>query len=227
MLGPPEVAQYLPPGPTTRAEFETFIAWAQQTHQAGRCISFAVVPRDIEAAVGIFQIWPLQPDFGVAEWGFALGRPFWGTGLFFECAPLVIDFAVEALGVRRLESRAAADDPRGNGALRKIGAVREMVMRKCFPCTDGEYRDHVMWSIMADAWKPLSTDPHAAEQARSGSWALMPVRGTQQGPSVGPRRSRGRLGLGAPSNRASAAPEVNAPPATLSFESWVVFQDTE
>ena len=184
MLGPPEVAQFLPPGPTTQEEFETFIAWAQQTRQAGRYISLAVVPRDIETAVGIFQIWPLQPDFGVAEWGFALGRPFWGTGLFLECARLVIDFAFEALGVQRLEARAAAEDRRGNAALWKVGAVREVVMRKCFPCADGEYRDHVMWSIRADAWGPLSADRQAAEPPRAGGWALMPVRGYRGRQSV-------------------------------------------
>ena len=177
MLGPPEVARFLPPGPTTREEFETFIAWAQQTRRAGRYISLAVVPRNIEAAVGIFQIWPLQPDFGVAEWGFALGRPYWGTGLFLECARLVIDFAFEALGVRRLEARAAADDPRGNAVLWKLGAVREVRMRKCFPCADGEYQDHVMWSIRAAAWRPFSAGRKAAEQPPAGGWALMPVRG--------------------------------------------------
>jgi RimJ/RimL family protein N-acetyltransferase len=178
MLGPPEVAQFLPPGPTTQEEFETFIAWAQQTRQAGRYISLAVVPRDIETAVGIFQIWPLQPDFGVAEWGFALGRPFWGTGLFLECARLVIDFAFETLGVQRLEARAAVDDPRGNAALWKVGAVREVVMRKCFPCADGEYRDHVMWSIRADAWGPLSADRQAAEPPRGGVGRSYPSENT-------------------------------------------------
>ena len=178
MLGSPEVAQFLPPGPTTREEFETFIAWAQQTRRAGRYISLAVVPRDLEAAVGIFQIWPLQPDFGVAEWGFVLGRPFWGTGLFLECARLVIDFAIEALGVRRLEARAAAEDLRGNAALWKIGAVREVVMRKCFPCADGEYRDHVMWSIRADAWEPLSVGHKAAQQPRGGVGRSFPSEHT-------------------------------------------------
>ena len=64
---------------------------------------------------------------------------------------MVIDFAIETLGVRRLEARAAADNSRANGALRKLGAVQEGVLRRCF-LVDGQYRDHTMWSILADEW---------------------------------------------------------------------------
>ena len=165
-----EVSQYLPPGPSTEPGFGEFIAWTIRARQLGQNITFAVVPKQLGTTVGFFQIWPLQPDFAVAEWGFALGRQFWGTGLFVECARLVVEFAFDSLGVRRLEARAAVEDHRGNGALRKIGATREMVLRKCFPCWDGVYRDHVMWAIMSDA------APAALEREDSGTWALTPVR---------------------------------------------------
>ena len=82
----------------------------------------------------------------------------------------MVEFAFESLGVRRLEARAAVEDHRGNGALRKIGASREMVLRKCFPCWDGVYRDHVMWAITSGA------RPAALERQGSGTWALTPVR---------------------------------------------------
>ena len=117
MLGVPEVQQHLSPGPTTLEEFQSFITWAQRVRQAGRCICFGVVPKGGETAIGVFQLWPLEPTFKTAEWGFALGRPFWGTGLFLESAQLVAGFAFETLRVNRLEGRAAAENGRGNGAL--------------------------------------------------------------------------------------------------------------
>ena len=74
-----EVSRYLPPGPSTHAGFDEFIGWTIRARQLGQNITFAVVPKQLGTTVGFFQIWPLQPDFAVAEWGFALGRPFWGV----------------------------------------------------------------------------------------------------------------------------------------------------
>ena len=54
----------------------------------------------------------------------------------------MVHFAFEAVGVHRLEARAAVRNGRGNGALRKIGAVQEGVLRKSF-LKDGEYLDQV------------------------------------------------------------------------------------
>jgi ribosomal-protein-alanine N-acetyltransferase len=82
-----------------------------------------------------------------AEWGFAIGAPFWGTGAFLESARLVVDFVFGAMGVHRLEARAAARNGRGNGVLGKLGAVREGLLRKSF-LRDGEYVDQVLWSIV-------------------------------------------------------------------------------
>ena len=154
MLAVPEVQQHLSPGPTTLEEFQSFIAWVQRAREAGRYICFGVIPKGCEAAIGVFQLWPLEPTFTTAEWGFALGRPYWGTGLFLECARLVAEFAFETLGTHRLEGRAAAENGRGNGALRKLGAVPEGTLRKCFVCS-GAYRDHVMWSLLAEDWRRI------------------------------------------------------------------------
>jgi RimJ/RimL family protein N-acetyltransferase len=111
-----------------------------------------VVPKGFDTAVGIFQVRSLEPGFGAAEWGFALGREFWGTGLFADGARLVLDFSIDVVGAHRLEARAAVANGRGNGALRKIGAVQEGVLRRSF-LRDGQYHDQVLWSILAEDWR--------------------------------------------------------------------------
>ena len=103
-------------------------------------------------AVGIFQLRSMEPGFGSGEWGFALGSHFWGTGLFAEGARLVLNFAVDVVGIARLEARAAVANGRGNGALRKIGAVQEGVLRRSF-LRNGQYHDQVLWSILAEDWR--------------------------------------------------------------------------
>jgi len=152
LLGEPEVARFISPPPTTVEGFERFIAWARQERSAGRYICFAVVPQGMDTAVGIFQIRQLDGPSGTAEWGFALGRSLWGTGVFRAAARLTVDFAFDTLGVHRLEARAAVGNGRGNGALAKIGAVREGVLRRSF-LRHGQYHDQALWSIVRDDWR--------------------------------------------------------------------------
>ena len=152
MLTAEEVSRFISPPPTTVEGFEKFITWAHAERQAGRYVCFAVVPHGMNAAVGLFQLRQLEPGFASAEWGFALGSAFWGTGIFIDSGQLVVDFAVETVKIDRLEARACVANGRGNGALRKLGAVQEGVLRRSF-LKNGEFLDQMLWSILAEEWK--------------------------------------------------------------------------
>ena len=149
LLTTEEVTRFISPPPTTVEGFERFIQWAQRERAAGRYTCFAVVPDGYDTAVGLFQVRQLDPTFGTAEWGFALGSAFWGSGLFVAGADLVIDFAFDVIGVSRLEARAAIENGRGNGALRKIGAVQEGILRKSF-VRNGRQLDQSLWAILPE-----------------------------------------------------------------------------
>ncbi len=151
MLATEEVARFITPPPTTIEGFERFIEWTHLQRTQGTYACFAVVPEGMDTAVGIFQVRQLDPSFAAAEWGFAIGSPFWGTGVFADGARLTVDFAFSVLGVHRLEARAAEKNGRGNGALAKIGAVREGVLRKSFQ-RNGDYLDQILWSIVREDW---------------------------------------------------------------------------
>jgi RimJ/RimL family protein N-acetyltransferase len=162
MLTTEEVARFISPPPTTVQGFERFIAWTHRERAAGNYLCFAVVPQGMDTAVGIFQVRALEPGFGTAEWGFALGSQFWGTGLYAEGARLVLDFAFDVVGAHRLEARACVANNRGNGALRKIGAVQEGVLRRSF-VRNGVHYDQVLWGILAEDWilQRLAQQPYA------------------------------------------------------------------
>jgi RimJ/RimL family protein N-acetyltransferase len=145
------VVRFISPPPSTLDGFERFVAWSHRERAAGHVASFCVVPRNSDVAIGLFQVRSLEPDFGSAEWGFAIAQEFWGTGAFADAATLVLDFAFTVLGTHRIEARAATVNGRGNEALRKLGAVREGVLRKSF-VRGGEYYDQALWTIRADEW---------------------------------------------------------------------------
>jgi RimJ/RimL family protein N-acetyltransferase len=152
MLTTEEVSRFISPPPTTVEGFERFIAWTHRERQAGNYACFAIVPDGMTTAIGIFQVRSLEPGFGTAEWGFCMGSAFWGSGIFVEGARLILDFAFDVIGARRLEARAAVANGRGNGALRKLGAVQEGLLRRSF-LRNGQYHDQVLWGILADDWQ--------------------------------------------------------------------------
>ena len=151
LLTTEEVTRFISPPPTTVEGFERFIQWAQAERQAGRYVCFAVVPNGHDTAVGLFQVRQLDPLFGTAEWGFALGSAHWGSGLFVAGAELILEFSFDVIGVHRIEARAAVENGRGNGALRKIGAVQEGILRKSF-VRGGKHLNQALWAIVEDDW---------------------------------------------------------------------------
>jgi RimJ/RimL family protein N-acetyltransferase len=152
LLTTEEVARFISPPPSTVEGFERFITWAARQRAAGSYVCFAVTLDESDTAVGIFQLRSTEPGFATAEWGFALGSPYWGTGIFEKGAALVMEFAFETVGVHRLEARAAVRNGRGNGALRKIGAVQEGILRKSF-LRNGEYLDQMLWTVLDEDWR--------------------------------------------------------------------------
>ena len=54
--------------------------------------------------------------------------------------------------VHRLEARAAILNGRGNGALRKLGAVEEALLRRSLP-HNGQSLDQMLWSMLRADWR--------------------------------------------------------------------------
>lgn len=151
-LSTEEVARFLSPPPTTVEGYVRFIEWTHRERRAGRHVCFGIVPDGMNAAVGLIQVRALGARWETAEWGFALGSTFWGSGIFASGAILVVRFAFEQLEVHRLEARAVVQNGRGNAALLKVGARQEAVLHQSFR-RRGEYFDQGLWTILRDEWR--------------------------------------------------------------------------
>jgi [ribosomal protein S5]-alanine N-acetyltransferase len=152
LLTDAQVAHFVSPPPSSPDGFEAFIDWTRRQREAGTYLCFGVVPDGLTEPIGLFQLRQLNGDWRVAEWGFILAAPFWGTGVFAAAAHVTLQFAFDVLGVHRIEARAAVPNGRGHGALIKLGAVNELNLRKSF-VRNGTTYDQVMWSILAEEWR--------------------------------------------------------------------------
>jgi len=154
VLKKPEMRSFVADEPDSLDGVEKFIEWTHRGRRTGRHLCYGVVPAGGSTAVGLFQVSSMDPMGRTVEWGFMLDRSLWGCALLQECAGVLVDFVVEALGVQRLEARVAVSNARGTAALHRLGAVREAILRQCF-LINGVQTDHAMWSILASDWNAL------------------------------------------------------------------------
>ena len=124
---------------------------AARERAAGLAITYAITLTASRTLVGLLQVRQLDPAFEAAEWECTIGPSARGTGIFLEAARLAGSFAFGTIGAHRLEARVLLQNGRANGALRKLGAVQEGVLRGSL-LKDGKFLDQTMWSIVAQDW---------------------------------------------------------------------------
>lgn len=131
-----------------------FIERAIDDRGKGVACTFLATLTVARTAVGLIQVRALDPVFETAEWEGLLAPSVRGTGLFLEAARLVGSFAFDTLGSHRLESRVLVQNARAHGAMRKLGAAQEGVLRRSLR-RDGQYFDQVLWSVLKEDWAAL------------------------------------------------------------------------
>jgi RimJ/RimL family protein N-acetyltransferase len=117
----------------------------------GTSVTFVIALSGTRTIVGLLQVRQLDPVFEAAEWECTIAPSSRGSGIFIEAARLAGSFAFGTLGTHRLEARVLLQNGRANGALRKLGAVQEGILRRSIRSA-GEYFDQVLWSILKEDW---------------------------------------------------------------------------
>ncbi len=146
--------------PVSDVLVQRFIERVRHDRAAGLAFTYAVTIGAAHTVSGLVQVRQLDPAFETAEWECTLAPSSRGTGVFLETARLIGSFAFGSVGAHRLESRVLLKNGRGNGALRKLGAVQEGILRRSLR-RGGEYLDQVLWSMLKEDWgeRWVSTAP--------------------------------------------------------------------
>jgi RimJ/RimL family protein N-acetyltransferase len=137
--------------PNTEVAAQQLIDRVARDRSAGVAFSYAITITATRAFVGLAQVRQLDVAFESAECECTIAPSSRGTGIFLESARLVGSFTFAMVGAHRLEARVLLQNGRGNGALRKLGAVQEGVLRRSVRL-GGEYADQVLWSMLKEDW---------------------------------------------------------------------------
>ncbi len=137
--------------PVIEESVQMFIDRVLRARSAGVSFTYAVTLGAARGIVGLAQVRQLDPLFEAAEWEMTLAPAVRGTGAFLDAARLIGSFAFGSVGAHRLEARVVLQNGRANGALCKLGAVQEGVLRRSIR-RGSEYFDQVLWSVLKDDW---------------------------------------------------------------------------
>jgi RimJ/RimL family protein N-acetyltransferase len=126
----------------------------------GVSFTYVITLAAARTIVGLVQVRQLDPSFEAAEWECTIAPSSRGSGIFLDAVRLVGSFAFGTIGTHRLEARVLLQNGRANGALRKLGAVQEGILRRSVRRA-GDYFDQVLWSLLKEDWADhwVSTAP--------------------------------------------------------------------
>jgi len=157
LFSDPAVTAYMAPPPPTLAKFAGFVVWSHQERKHGQGLCLGIVPDGMTAAVGILQVRSLDSTLSSAEWGFVLSAHFWSTGLFFDAADLLMDFAFTTMSIDRLDARIALRNRRAHAAVQRLGARPGATLESSSPT--GIPRDpELVWTLREDDWRNRARD---------------------------------------------------------------------
>ena len=137
--------------PVSEVSVQELIERFGRERASGIAFTYVITIAAARTVVGLVQVRQLDPSFEAAEWECTIAPASRGTGIFLEAARLVGSFAFGVVGTHRLEARVVLQHGRANGALRKLGAVQEGVLRGSL-LKNGQHLDQIMWSIIARDW---------------------------------------------------------------------------
>lgn len=86
------------------------------------------------------------------EIGYWLGQPFTGHGIITRAARKMVDYAVNDLGLNRVEIRCATGNTASRAVAERLGFKLEGVLRQNFRLYD-DLVDVAVYSVLAEDWK--------------------------------------------------------------------------
>lgn len=144
---------WLPYRPTTRAEYEAWLADAIAAQAKGQQLPFATVDRATGEIVGSTRIFFFSPpDRRVEIGGTWLVPSAQRTLINTESKLLLLAHCFDVLGCVRVELKTDARNTNSQRAIARIGAKYEGLMRKHMLTRGGFHRDSVYYAIVDDDW---------------------------------------------------------------------------
>jgi len=141
--------------PETSEAYRAYLRRLRQHDQAG----FLVREREGGALAGVVNVSNIVlRQFRSAYLGYYAFCPLAGQarvsrGYMTEGLTLVVDYALEVMGLHRLEANVQPGNVQSLALIQRLGFRKEGYSPR-YLLIDGEWRDHERWALTAEEWDP-------------------------------------------------------------------------
>src|SRR5258706_1087721 len=149
----PEVMRYWSyPAWTERSQAQEWLIHIQEGYHTGNTLQLAIERNTYLILIGTCTLYQFHVASRRAEIGYALGRPYWGSGYMHEALQMLLRYAFETLNLNRLE---AAIDPRNLASasvLERLGFVKEGLLQERWIVNE-KVSDTALYGLLRREWQ--------------------------------------------------------------------------
>ena len=128
----PEVTKFLtwPPHGSVGVTEQVLKSWVDGYGQDD-FYQWAIVPKELgDAPIGSISVVSHNDKARIAHIGYCIGKRWWHRGFTSEALQAVMDFLFDEVGVQRIETRHAPNNPHSGGVMKKCGMKYEGTLRR-------------------------------------------------------------------------------------------------
>ncbi|MFY9802468.1 MAG: GNAT family N-acetyltransferase [Candidatus Acidiferrales bacterium] len=152
----PEVVRLMIWGPNTREATQAFLARAlqAQTKWPRNDVCLAIELKTERRMIGSIELRVQDGKNLTADFGYVLGRKYWGHGYMTESASAILNVAFKTLNLHRVWATCHAQNHASYRVMEKLGMRREALYLKN-ALEKGEWRDTYLYAILAEEWSAI------------------------------------------------------------------------
>lgn len=141
---------------TDESSFRKYFDEALNEKKQGLSYPFAIYDKKFERYAGSTRFGSIMMANKRLEIGWTWYHPeLQRTGINKACKFLLLEFGFEKLGLNRVELKTSLTNIKSQGAMLKIGAVKEGVLRRHMVNANGSLRDSVYFSFIREDWPAI------------------------------------------------------------------------
>jgi RimJ/RimL family protein N-acetyltransferase len=151
-----EIWQFTSAKINAEEDFKKYFQQALEERANGASYPFAIFDKQENKWAGSTRFGNISFEHKRLEIGWTWYHPeLQRTGLNRACKFLLLSYAFEELGFKRIELKTSSLNEKSRTAIAGIGATQEGILRKHMINEDGSQRDSVLFSIIDDEWAAI------------------------------------------------------------------------
>ena len=157
LAGDPDVAKTTSniPHPYPKGAGKDFVLGTKKLIQSNKLVLFGMVQKKSQDFIGVINL-NLSLEHNRAEFGYFVGKEFWGKGYGTEAAQVLFSYGFEQMQLNRIYAATFAENVGSRRIMEKIGLVYEGLFQEHM-VRDGQTHDVVYYGLTKTQYEQKSS----------------------------------------------------------------------